>query len=320
MIHIPWVEKYRPKKLDDLISQDTSMIREIIKDPMSMPHFLLVSRSPGTGKSSLAQVIRNEIKSPKGDYLVMNSSEERKIETIRTTVKNFVRTKRIKQNTPRIIQMDEFDGMLTPSQDAMRNLMETHSRNCKFILTANNASKIIDPIKSRCATILMSDPPKDKIIERLQFILKEEHIQFDTEGLETIVNTYYPDMRSMINKLQELSFSDNGITKDILIQRTQSEEEFYELLKANRNVYECRKFVIDNNVDVDSLLKLVIDKSITDPDIESLFINSAEYRVALTELTLFGAEINYRMMVGSDKDIQMLAFILKYLQVIPKPE
>jgi len=308
MIKTLWVEKYRPSHFSDIIGQDVATIQNLVKDPMGMTHLLLESRSPGTGKSSMANVIRNEIGCPKEDFMVMNSSEERKIETIRTIIKNFVQTKRTKTNVPRIIQMDEFDGMLAASQDAMRNLMETYSRNCKFILTANNVEKIIDPIRSRCVTIHMSDPPKEEIAKRLEYILTTEKVSFDKEGIRLIIDAYYPDMRSMINKLQELSFSEKGITKDIILQRKQVEEQLYDLLRTSRNVYKCREFIIQNNIDVESTLKFIIEKVVYDVRY------SAQIR---EEIAFMGAEINYRMMVGSDKEIQMTAFIMKYLQLIP---
>ena len=141
-----WVEKYRPKTVDEVISIHKNKIKNYITKS-AIPHFLLSSKSPGTGKTSTALAIINDLGC---DFLVLNSSDDRKIETIREKVSVFSKLQSSKVGVKRCVIMDEFDGMLKISQNALRNTMETYSKNCFFILTCNSIEKVIEPIQSRC--------------------------------------------------------------------------------------------------------------------------------------------------------------------------
>ena len=297
-----WVEKYRPKTFNDIIGQDIEKIKTLVSNPLAMPNFLFVSRSPGTGKTSMAHVIKNELKIK--DFLVMNSSDDRKIEVIRTKVKSFCETMRRNKKTKKIILMDEFDGMLTASQEALRGIMEKYQNNVCFILTANDESDIIEPIKSRCSVIRFREPPKYAIMERLMSICEKEGVKYEGEGLRKIIDTYYPDMRTMINELQKNAKI--GITEESIKQKTDLEDEFYTLLKK-RNPFEARKFVISNNLEPHDLLKRTIENILTQEKDAS--------PNQLKMIMWFIAEIDYRMSVGADKEIQLFAFILKWLDV-----
>jgi len=288
-----WSEKYRPKKFEDVIG-DTSQIRELVKDPMSMPNFLFVSKSPGTGKRSLARVICYEIGLPWSDLLVMNSSDERKIETIRTTVKEFAITKRRKENIPKIIIMDEFDGMLATSQDALRFLMEEYNSNCKFILTANEATKIIDPIKSRCKVFTMSDIEHEDIIKRLIKMCNDEGFAPGNDAMLEIVNYHYPDMRAMINHIQSLA---PDVTIDRVKPPTGEMEKYYQLIKT-RSRKEARQFFITNALNPEDTLKYCFNK-----------MESEGFMTA--ELAYYTAEKAFAMKWGAWPEMQMYAWAIK---------
>lgn len=302
MKDILWVEKYRPDYLKDIIGQDIEKIQSLVKDPMKMPNFLLVSKSPGTGKSTTAFAIKREIGLPDSDFMVTNSSDERKMDFIRTTLKSFAMTLRSNPNIPRIIMMDEFDGMLVPAQEMLRGFIEKYKTNVRFILTANNEEDIINPIKSRCVIIRFRNPLKSEIYTRLTNICNAEKVSYDSLGMDKLIDMHYPDIRSMINCLQENASV--GINVHSIKSRTDLEDQYYDLLKI-RNPFGARELVIQNNMDVALLLKRTIEKTAEDyKDIKQL-----------RAIVYFAAEINYRMASGSDKEIQMFAFSLKWLEI-----
>jgi len=303
-----WTEKYRPKNLDEFITDNDTKekIREKIKEPLSMPNFIFVGRSPGTGKSSLAYVIKNEIGCK--DFLVMNSSDERKIDTIRKRVKDYAISMRLNKDIPKIILMDEFDGMLAASQDALRFLMEKYVSNCKFILTANDESKIIDPIKSRAVIIRFKEIPKEAIRKRLCNICNKENVEFsevithekreDCEfpAIDKIIDMYYPDMRAMINKLQELA---PNISLERIKTPTELEDQFYNMVKEKK-IYDARKFFIAKGLNPHDTLKYVLKRISLEDNVPNL-----------SNIVWDIAEADYRMAVGADKEIQMFNLIIQ---------
>jgi len=204
-----WVEKYRPQSVDGVISIHTSKIKNYISKS-AIPHFLLSSKSPGTGKTSTALAIINDLGC---DFLVLNSSDDRKIETIREKVSVFSKLQSSKVGVKRCVIMDEFDGMLKISQNALRNTMETYSKNCFFILTCNSIEKVIEPIQSRCVLLDLSNPPKNLICEALIKICYKEEIHGSAESITKLVNRYYPDIRSMIQFLQSVKNDDTTLEK-----------------------------------------------------------------------------------------------------------
>lgn len=246
--------------------------------------------------------IKNEIGCPASDFLSCNSSDERKLEFIRDKLKPFSQSMRAKKDVPRLIMLDEMDGMLTATQEALRGLMEKYAKNVRFIITANDENGIIEPIRSRCVIIRFKEPPKEDIKNRLYDICTKENIKFDVPSLVKIVDIFYPDMRSMINKIQELASV--GITEDKIRTISELEDTFYVILKA-KDGYAARKFIIDNNLNPSDLLKRTF---------QNILMHETR-RSILEQLIFFIAEINYRMTVGSDKEIQMAAFIEKYMEL-----
>lgn len=301
MKDILWVEKYRPELLKDIIGQDIEKVRSLIKDPMKMPNFLFVSKSGGTGKSTMGFAIKREINLPDIDFMFTNSSDERKMDFIRTTLKSFAMTMRSNPDVPRIIMMDEFDGMRMDSQDMLRGFIEKYKGNVRFILTANHEENIIPQIISRCVVIRFREPPKEDIMKRLMYICEQEKVKYEDGSIKKLIDIHYPDIRSMINTLQENASV--GITEEAIKTRTDLEDEYYSLLKE-RNPFKARELVIKNNMDVTLLLKRTIENTIKDDS------NITKLR----KMIYFAAEINYRMASGSDKEIQMFAFSLKWLE------
>jgi len=206
-----WTEKYRPKKVDDIIGDFTDKIKKYMTNVGSMPNFLFYSKTPGTGKTSLSKAIIHELGC---DALVLNSSDDRKIEVIREKVKQFAVTKSTQDDMRRCVFMDEFDGMLSASQQALRNVMETYSSNVFFILTCNNINKVIDPLKSRCVVVPFRYPNKSEIAKYLINICEKEEMQYAEDGINEIIEMNYPSIRNCVLALQDIYTEGNPVTKE----------------------------------------------------------------------------------------------------------
>lgn len=199
----PWVEKYRPQELKDIVGQKQIINRlEKYVGEESMPN-LMFTGPAGVGKTTTALAL---VKSILGDYwrqnfLELNASDARGIETVRNNIKQFCRLKPV--GAPfRIIFLDEVDNMTKDAQHALRREMEMYTKTASFILSCNYSSKIIDPIQSRCAIFRFAPIKGEEIVERLKYICEEEGFAYEESGLETIVYYAEGDMRKAINILQ----------------------------------------------------------------------------------------------------------------------
>jgi len=227
-----FIEKYRPDKFEDLILANKSLIVKYLDKPKTMPSFIFYSARPGTGKTSTAKII---IKALGCDALLINSSDERGIDTIRDKIKLFSRSLSTDTNIKRCIFLDEADGLTKQAQDSLRNLMEAYSDNCFFIFSCNDINKIIEPLRSRCNEINFEHPNKADIVARLCQIIDNEKLEVEDLEVEKLVDTFYPDIRSMIVRLQQYS-----IDKTPLSFAEQEFEEFLTLMKKHdvKAVYE----------------------------------------------------------------------------------
>lgn len=210
-----WVEKYRPKTLDDFIGNDSVLtnVRNYISRGELTNHILLHGPA-GTGKTSLAKLI---VKSIPCDSLYINASDETKIEVMRDKVKGFASS--VGFNAFKVIILDEADFLSFNSQGMLRSLMETFSGYCRFILTCNYVYKIVDAIQSRCQKFEIAPNSKRDEMVRLATILKSESINFKPEDVAFIVNQFHPDMRSVIQFAQQCSIGGElTIVKDNLVE------------------------------------------------------------------------------------------------------
>lgn len=239
-----WVEKYRPKNIEDYVWKDDTqrkMIEEIIRSK-KLPNMLL-SGSPGVGKTTLAKIILNELNISEADILEINGSIENGIDVIREKITTFV--SRIGLGNIRCVLFDEADYLSQYSQASLRNIIETFSNNSRFIFTCNYPHKIIPALKSRCQVYHIDELDKDNFFLRAGKILIEENIDFDVENLKEIVEKTFPDMRKCINTLQQFSF-DGKLNK---INGEKEMPDWYEnVLKLfkNKKINEARKIIVNS--------------------------------------------------------------------------
>ena len=245
--HSLWVEKYRPQTLAEYVGNET--VKETIQqylDNNDIPHLLLHGKA-GTGKTTLAKLIVNTIKC---DYMIINASDENNVDTVRNKVKNFASSMGFAGF--KVIILDEFDYMTPNAQAILRNLMETFSKHCRFILTCNYHEKIIDPIKSRCQTFAITPPTKKDVAIQVTRILDAEKIKYDVKNVADIISSYYPDIRRILNTCQLQSAKGELKVDHQIMVESNFQTKLVDLLKANddkRNMFmNIRQAVADNRL------------------------------------------------------------------------
>lgn len=242
-----FVEKYRPKSIEECILPESikNTFREIVKSGECQN--LLLSGKPGTGKTSVAKALCNDLDC---DWIMINCSEDGNIDTLRTKIRTFASTVSL-SDKKKVVILDEFDYSNASSiQPALRGAIEEFARNCRFILTCNYKNRIIEPIHSRCTTIEFTIPSKEKpkmakeFMARCEMILDEENITYDGKVLVELIMKHFPDFRKILNELQRYSVS-GTIDVGILASPTQKISELMKFMK-DKDFVSVRKWVAMN--------------------------------------------------------------------------
>jgi replication factor C small subunit len=303
-----FVEKYRSKTLDEYIGNE--QLKQIVNKYIQNNDIqnLLFYGTPGTGKTTLAKLIVNNIDC---DYLYINASDERGIDTIRDKVQGFASTATFK--TIKIIILDEADYLTIQAQASLRNIIETYSRSTRFILTCNYVEKIIEPLQSRCQVIKITPPSKGEVAKHVAEILEGENINYELEDLKLVVNKYYPDVRKILNTCQ-VNTVDSG-KNDLYLKIDQSvlvagykDKLLKELKSPSKSSFKnIRQIIADSNLeDFDDVFRFLYDS------MDEYVKDDMNKGIIIITIEEYMFHANFRI----DKEINLCALIAKILQTI----
>jgi replication factor C small subunit len=302
--HTLWIERYRSENLDQYIGNE--VIKSRIEDCITqndIPHFIF-SGTAGTGKTTLAKLIVNNIKC---DYIYLNASDENGIDMIREKVKGFASAASFQPI--KVVILDEADFLTQPAQAALRNIIEEYSASTRFVLTCNYIERLIEPLTSRCEIHILKPPSMGEVAKHVcTNILDVEKIEYDIKEVAALIKDSYPDIRSIIKNLQ-------AGTKDNQFKFTVSSTDWLNKLtailqKPSKNSWiEMRQIIADAQVDD------------FQPLIEHLFENVEKYGSGFeAEIIIELDETQYRSRMVPDKEISIAALLSKLLQILSKKQ
>jgi DNA polymerase III delta prime subunit len=302
---ILWVEKYRPRKIQDIIlpEKTKNIFKKFVSDK-AIPNLLLTG-GPGIGKTTAAKAMLNELGC---DYIVKNGSLNVNIDTLRYEISSFASSMSLNGGRKYVI-FDEADYLNSASvQPALRNFIEEFSKNCGFIFTCNFKNRIIEPLRSRLSEIDFSIDKEDKPKLALQFykrviaILKKENIDYDSKIIVKVIEHHFPDFRRILTELQSYAAS-NRIDEGIFVNiKKESIDELFELLKS-KNWTEMRKWCADNSdQDMNELFRAIYDAAIDKVELKSM----PGFVVCL-------ADYMYKSNFVADQEINLVAFLTEIL-------
>ena len=294
-----WVEKYRPTTLDGYVGNE--VIKSKIEDYLKQGSIqnLLLHGVAGTGKTTLAKLL---VKNIDCDYLYINASDERGIDTIREKIQPFALSMGF--NDVKIVILDEADYLTPQAQATLRHTIETCSATTRFILTCNYLERIISPLQSRCQTFEITPPSKTEVIEHISNITAEEKMfDVEIEDVQKVVNTHYPDIRKIINTIQG-SIVD-GVCKidDNSLKNTQLGDKIVDALKKKLKLSVMRQMLADSGArEFDGLFKVLYD-------------NVSKYTDREGEAILIIAKYQYEYTFVLEKEICVAAMLNKLLDI-----
>ena len=310
-----WTEKYRPKTLAEIINQEgiVSRLKEFV-NKRTLPHCLFAG-PPGTGKTTAALCLAHDLFGERAPdiFLELNASDERKIEDVRTTVKDFAQ---MSSRVPfKILVLDEADNMTQDAQHALRRTMEKYTATCRFILCCNYSGRIIEPIQSRCALFRFANLSEQQVISHLMHIARQEGLTVTQAGLVSLVDIADGDLRKAINTLQAVSSMSEGVTERAVAEAS-----------GRADPLGARSMIEDAlNGDFlkarDELRILLVRHGLSGQEIVRQ-IHSEVFRLKVNEkkkMSLIEAlgKIDYRLVQGGDDEIQLSAFLAELASESP---
>ena len=299
-----FVEKYRSKTLDEYVGNE--QLKQIVHQYLKNNDLqnLLLYGTPGTGKTTLAKLIVNNFDC---DYLYINASDERGIDTIRDKVQGFASSASFKPI--KIIILDEADFLTIQAQASLRNIIETYSRTTRFILTCNYLERIIDPLQSRCQVLKITPPSKKEVAQHISTILEQENINYELENLALVVNKHYPDIRKILNTCQVNNVEGTlKIDKTVLASNSYKDGVLKELKSPSKSSFKnIRQILADSNLDdFEDVYRFLYDT------LDEYGKNDLTKATIIIDIENYMYHANFRI----DKEINVCALIASILKTI----
>jgi replication factor C small subunit len=308
-----WTEKFRPQNFQEVKGQEKIVERvKAFVDQKNMPHLLLAGPA-GVGKSTLALIVARQLfgETWRNNFLELNASNERGIDVVRNTIKDFARVRALGDAPFKIIFLDECDSLTKEAQQALRRTMENYVSSTRFILSCNYSSKIIDPIQSRCTVFRFKPLSKDQIESYVKNIATQEKLTLSEDAIESMVDVSNGDVRKVTNILQTCASISQVINRELIYSLVSAAEpkEIKQILKlaVAKQFIRARELLLDtmlkHGLSGTDIIKQIQKETITLEDLPE------EKRIDLIDKC---GEIEFRMVEGSDEFIQLEALLANF--------